>query len=73
MFRSPEDSILNIFLPLILLGVINLGIFFQDSAIDSRIQSITSLMIAFVALIPTIQDEIPSHPKMTIVEMMVYC
>jgi hypothetical protein len=53
----------TIFLPLWLLGIINLGIFFQDNSMDDRIGSISALMIAFVALIPTIREEIPPNPK----------
>ena len=54
---------LTIFIPLWLLSVINLGIFFQDNALADRIASIASLMIAFVALIPTIREQIPPNPK----------
>jgi hypothetical protein len=57
----------TIFLPLWLLGIINLGIFFQDNSMDDRIGSISALMIAFVALIPTIRDEIPPNPKIVFI------
>jgi hypothetical protein len=59
-------------LPLWLLAIINLGIFFQDENLADRIASIAGLMIAFVALIPTIRDQIPPNPKIVFIEILVY-
>jgi len=42
-----------------LLGIINLGIFFQDGTLSDRIASIIALTIAFIAYIPTIEQTIP--------------
>ncbi len=55
LYKFPAVSIATIFLPLWLLGVINLGIFFQSNDLGGRIASLAALMIAFVALIPTIR------------------
>jgi hypothetical protein len=62
----------TIFLPLWLLAIINLGIFFQDNTLSDRIASIAALMIAFVALIPTIRDQIPPNPRIVFIEILVY-
>ena len=56
LYKFPVVSIFTIFLPLWLLGIINLGIFFQETGLADRIGSIAGLMIAFVALIPVIRD-----------------
>lgn len=37
-----------------------------------RVASIASLMIAFVALIPTIRAQIPPNPNIVFVEYLVY-
>lgn len=55
LYKFPIVAMATIFLPLWLLGIINLGIFFQDYSMDDRVGSISALMIAFVALIPTIR------------------
>jgi len=55
------------------LAIINLGIFFQDNNLADRIASISALMIAFVALIPTIRDQIPPNPRIVFIEILVYC
>jgi len=65
-------ALATIFLPLWLLAIINLGIFFQDNNLADRVASIASLMIAFVALIPTIRAQIPPNPNIVFVEYLVY-
>jgi hypothetical protein len=55
IYRYPLVSIATIFLPLWLLAVINLSIFFQDTSLGDRIGSISAIMIAYIALIPTIR------------------
>ena len=65
-------SLVTIFLPLWLLGIMNLGIFFQDNGLADRIGSLAGLMIAFVALIPVIRSELPPNPNITFVEILVY-
>ena len=49
-----------------------MGIFFQDPGLADRIGSLAGLMIAFVALIPVIRDELPPNPSVTLVEILVY-
>jgi hypothetical protein len=44
-----------------------MGIFFQDDNLADRIASIAALMIAFVALIPTIRAQIPPNPKLVFI------
>jgi len=72
LYKFPLVALATIFLPLWLLAIINLGIFFQDNSLSDRIASIAALMIAFVALIPTIRDQIPPNPRIVFVEILVY-
>jgi hypothetical protein len=58
MYKVPDESIGTIFLPLLLLGIINLCIFFQDYKLSGRIASVASLMIAFVAIVPVVRAKI---------------
>lgn len=55
LYKFPFVTLFTIFFPLWLLGIINLGIFYQDTGLADRIGSISALMIAFVALIPVIR------------------
>jgi hypothetical protein len=72
LYKFPLVSLATIFLPLWLLAIINLGIFFQDNNLGDRIGSIAGIIVAFVALIPTIRDEIPPSPKMVFIEIIIY-
>jgi len=59
--------LIEIFLPLWSLAIINLGIYFQDGELSGRIASIAGVMIAFIALIPLIRGAIPPNPKVVFV------
>lgn len=65
-------QILTIFLPLMLLSIITLAIFFQNYELAGRIESISVLMIAFVALIPTLREELPPTNTLVFIEYLVY-
>lgn len=72
LYKFPFVTLFTIFIPLWLLGIINLGIFFQDTGLGDRIGSLAALMIAFVALIPVIREALPPNPNITLVEILVY-
>ena len=55
LYRRPGVALVTIFFPLMLLGFINLGIFFQDEVLGKRFINIVALMISYVALIPTLR------------------
>jgi len=55
-----------------LLSIINLGIFFQNWDLYDRIASISILLIAFVALIPTLRNDLPPTTKVVFIEYLVY-
>jgi len=72
LYKMPMYSLSTIFIPLWLLGIINLGVFFENEDLGNRIQAISGLMIAFAALIPTIRNQIPPHPGWIFIEILVY-
>lgn len=72
MYKMPIFSLSTIFIPLWLLGIVNLGIFFETEDLGNRIQGLSGLMVAFVALIPTIRSQIPPHPGWIFIEVLVY-
>ena len=72
IYKRPMVAICTIFLPLSLLGMINIGIFFQDNGLADRLGTLAGLMIALVALLPVIREQIPPYPNLTFVEGLVY-
>ncbi len=54
------------------MGIINLGIYFQNGSLGDRIGSIIALMLAFIAYIPTIEEAIPPSSNIVFMEGLVY-
>lgn len=52
LYKFPIVAICTIFLPLWLLGMINIGVFFQEPGLSDRLGSLSGLMIAYVAVVP---------------------
>lgn len=71
-YKYPSSALATIFIPLWLLAIINLCIFFQSIDLGERISSVATLMLAFVAFIPTIHDQIPPNPQIIFAEIMVF-
>jgi hypothetical protein len=59
LFKHPLPILFSIFAPVVFLALLNLIIFFQDPNLATRICSIATLMVAFIALFPTIRAQIP--------------
>lgn len=56
VYKKPYPSILTIYFPLLLLGVINIAIFFQNKVQTGKIMlNIAALIVSFIALIPTVR------------------
>jgi len=60
-YKYPGLPIITIFVPLLLLVIINLTIYFQSTDLGSRTVSIGTLVIAYVAFIPVIRGQIPPY------------
>ena len=67
IYRYPTNTLLMIFIPLWLLTLINLAIFFQPKMIKDRIANITTLMVAYTAFLPVIRNRIPSSSTITLI------
>ena len=72
LYKKPMVAIVTIFLPLLMMAIINLGIFYQKPDLHKRIISISALMVSLVALVPTIRQQIPPTPQITFVEILVF-
>lgn len=73
MYRYPVNIIILIFVPLWILSFTNIVIFWASpSDVSGRLQTISGLMIAYAALLPTIREKIPPSPNITLLEFMIY-
>jgi hypothetical protein len=67
LFKNPAISVFSIFVPLWIIGFINLFIFFQERGLSGRIASVAVLTLAYIAFVPTINDQIPQTPTIKLV------
>ena len=59
LVKDPTTGLQSIYLPLLILGVLNLLIFIQGSDMGGRIGSVSVVALALFALIPTIISQVP--------------
>ena len=71
LYKYTTATLGTIFLPLFILTLINLCIFYQSWDLNERIANIAMLMIAFLALIPVMHSQMPL-PKLTLLEICLY-
>jgi hypothetical protein len=64
-------SILTIFIPIWILGLIGLFVFFQEPAFGARLATIAVLALAFVAFMPTVNASIPKTPEVKLVDVLI--
>lgn len=67
IYRNPNSVAGTILIPVGLLTIINLGIFFQSNSLAGRIENIAGLMFAYTAIIPVIRSQIPTNPGITFI------
>lgn len=71
IYKYPGMSILTIFVPIWILGLIGLMVFFQETSFSGRLATIATLALAFVAFLPTINDSIPQTPHLKLVDILI--
>ena len=62
---------LTIFIPLWIISLIGIFVFFQEPAFGSRLATIAVLALAFVAFLPTINSTVPQTPNLKLVDILV--
>ena len=72
LYKYPGNSISTIFIPIFLLALVSLAIFFQEKEMSGRIGAIATLILGYIALIPSIKEQLPPSSKLTIIETVVY-
>ena len=72
LYKYPGNSLATIFIPIFLLALLSLAIFYQDNELSSRIGSIATMVLGYIALIPSVKDQLPPSSKVTIIESVIY-
>lgn len=71
-FANVMKFLYTIFIPLFVLSFITHGIFSTTPELDGRIALIATILIAFIAMVPSIRDTIPPNPYITAAELLIY-
>jgi hypothetical protein len=59
-YKDPTTGLQSVHIPLLMLEILNLLIFFQSSDMGARISSVATVSLALFALIPTVTSQVPS-------------
>ena len=55
LYKYPSTTIINIFVPLYMVGIMNLGVFFELNDMSNRDASLATFLLAYIAFFPTIR------------------
>ena len=72
LYKYPGNPLATIFIPIFLLALLSLGIFFQENDLSNRISSIATMVLGYIALIPSIKEQLPPSSRITIIEIVIY-
>lgn len=72
LYKYPGNSLMTIFIPLFLLSLLSLAIFFQPNDLSDRLGSIATMVLGYIALIPSIKEQLPPSSRITVIEIVIY-
>ena len=72
LYKYPGNALATIFIPIFLLSLLSLAIFFQSNHLSERIGSIATMILGYIALIPSIKEQLPPSSKITVLEIVIY-
>lgn len=71
MYKHPTDSLAALFIPGVILGLVNLLIFFQPFNLADRIASIATILIAIVGIV-AILNNVLTNNAFSCASMLIY-
>lgn len=63
LYKYPSTTIINVFLPLYMVAVMSLGVFFETNDMSNRDGSLATFLLAYIAFLPSIRESLPATPK----------
>ena len=72
LYKYPLNSLATIFTPIFLLSLLSLAIFFQENALSDRISAIATMILGYIALIPSVKEQLPASSRLTVIEIVIY-
>jgi len=72
LYKYPGNVLATIFIPIFLLALVSLAIFFQDPELSGRVGSIATMILGYIALVPSIKEQLPPGARLTVIEIIIY-
>jgi hypothetical protein len=72
VYKFPGNAWATIFIPVIMLAILSTSLFFYKSSPSEKIGTIATIVLGFIALIPSIKDQLPPSQRITLSEIIVY-
>jgi hypothetical protein len=66
VYRQALVPMVALFFPIIILGMMNLAVFFQNQRVGKRLLNISAIMVSYVAFLPIIRKNLPPSNKLVI-------
>ena len=73
VYRRPLVPLFSLFFPVVILGMINLGIYFQDNLrTGKKIINIAALLVSYLYFLPFLREKIPPSRSLVISEIVLF-
>lgn len=71
-YKHPGVNLIEIFIPIWILGFINVLVFFQANNLAEKLAIIATIALAFIAFFPTINESVPNTPEIKMIDILIY-
>ena len=72
VYKMPGNAWSTIFIPVFMLAVLSIALYFPNSSLETEVGAVATMVLAFIALIPSIKAQLPQTQKMSVTEWIVY-
>ena len=72
LYKHPGVGLFQIFGPLWFLAFVNIIIFFQGNNLGGKMAAIATIVVAFIAFVPSVNAAIPRTPYIKLIDILVY-
>jgi len=55
LYKYPGNSLLTIFIPIVLLAFMSMTVFFQSNILAARIGNIATMVLSYISLVPVVK------------------
>ena len=72
IYRTAFNDLMTIYIPVLLLSIMSVYIFFETAEIGNRIMNVSAITFTFAAIQPVIRKNLPNATSITLVDFVIY-